>query len=53
LSAQTSEEPKTRRKRKAKKPHLAATFVNITGKEGIRCDLEKEDRGFTLPQLVS
>ena len=52
LSAQTSKEPKSRRKRKVKKPHLATALSTWQAGEGIQGDPEEEDRGFSRPELV-
>jgi len=48
LSAQTPEGSKSGRKRKAKKPHLAAASVNMTGRGKDSMQSRRGRQGFTL-----
>ena len=53
LSAQTSEEPRTRRKRKAKKSHLAAAFINMTGRGRDRTRSQRGRQAVHAPSVNS
>ena len=52
LSAQTSERPKSRMRRKAKKPHLVVASVNMTGRGRDSMRSRRGNRGFALAPLV-
>ena len=53
LSAQRFEEPKPRRKRKAKKPHFAAASINMTGRGRDSIRSRRERQGVCTPSTSS